>query len=139
MYADNNGHLQDNPARRIFCIVDGIVGGEGNGPLDPTPKPAAMVLAGANPVAVDLGCARLMGFDYERLPMLSMAMVKHLLPICISEYDEIICKSGDPLFDHLLIDLGRASLDFKPHFGWRKYVELDSSHVSEKKIEQSSL
>lgn len=139
MYADNNGHLQDNPARRIFCIVDGIVGGEGNGPLDPTPKPAAMVLAGANPVAVDLVCARLMGFDYERLPMLSMAMVKHLLPICISEYDEIICKSGDPLFDHLLIDLGRASLDFKPHFGWRKYVELDSSHVSEKKIEQSSL
>ena len=139
MYADNNGHLQDNPARRIFCIVDGIVGGEGNGPLDPTPKPAGVVLAGANPVAVDLVCARLMGFDYERLPMLSKAMAKHLLPISISEHDQIICKSGDPLFDRLLIDLGRVSLDFKPHFGWQKYVELDSSDVSEKKIERCSL
>jgi len=75
MYADKNGNLQDSPARRIFCIVDGIVGGEGNGPLDPTPKPAGIVLAGMNPVAVDLVCARLMGFDYKRLPVLFKAMV----------------------------------------------------------------
>jgi hypothetical protein len=130
MYADKNGYLQDSPARCIFCIVDGIVGGEGNGPLDPTPKPAGIVLAGMNPVAVDLVCARLMGFDYKRLPMLCEATAKHLLPISLFEYDEVICRSGDPLFDHLLVDLGRAGLDFKPHFGWQKHVELVPHFIS---------
>jgi len=122
MYADNKGYLQNAPARRIFCIVDGIVGGEGNGPLDPTPKPAGIVLAGMNPVAVDLVCARLMGFDYKRLPVLREAMVKHLLPISISEYDEIICKSDDPQFDRPLAEFNETSLAFKPHFGWQGHI-----------------
>ena len=41
----------------------GLSVGEGNGPLDPTPRPAGVVLAGANPLAVDLASARLMDFD----------------------------------------------------------------------------
>ena len=31
MYAQSSGCLQAKPARRMFCIVDGIVGGDGNG------------------------------------------------------------------------------------------------------------
>ena len=136
MYADKSGHLQDNPARRIFCIVDGIVGGEGNGPLDPTPKPAGLVLAGTNPVAVDLVCARLMGFDYKRLPVLCEAMVKHLLPISASEYDEVVCRSSDPQFDHPLVELSGVSIAFEPHFGWKGHMELNSPQVSEREMKQ---
>ena len=61
-YADADGCLHDSPVRRFFSVVDGIVAGEGNGPLDPVPKPLGVVLTGLNPVAVDLACARLMGF-----------------------------------------------------------------------------
>jgi len=124
IYADKNGYLQNNPARRIFCIVDGIVGGEGNGPLDPRPKTLGMVVAGRNAVAVDLVCARLMGFDYKRLPVLYKAMVKHLLPISVSEYDEVICKSGDSQFDRPLAEFNGTSLAFKPHFGWQGHIEI---------------
>ncbi len=136
MHADKNGSVQDSPARRMFCIVDGIVGGESNGPLDPTPKPAGIVLAGTNSVAVDLVCARLMGFDYKRLPVLFKAMAKHYLPISTSDYEEVICRSSDPQLDHLLVDLGRASLDFQPHFGWKGHVELNSTQVSEREMKQ---
>ncbi len=136
MYADKNGNLQDNPVRRIFCIVDGIVGGEGNGPLDPTPKLAGLVLAGKNPVAIDLVCARLMGFDYKRLPVLCEAMVKHLLPIFASEYDEVVCRSSDPQFDHPLVELDGVSLAFELHFGWKGHVELNSTQVSEREMKQ---
>ena len=129
MYADRNGHLQDNPARRIFCIVDGIVGGEGNGPLDPTPKPVGIVLAGKNPVAVDLVCARLMGFDYKRLPVLRQALDNHSLPITAFEHDELVCKSNDQQFDRSLDEFDRMSLAFEPHFGWQKHVELYSSQL----------
>jgi hypothetical protein len=129
MYADKSGHLQDNPARRIFCIVDGIVGGEGNGPLDPTPKPAGLVLVGTNPVAVDLVCARLMGFDYKRLPVLRQALDNHSLPITAFERDELICKSNVQQFDRSLDEFDRMSLAFEPHFGWQKHVELYSSQL----------
>jgi uncharacterized protein (DUF362 family) len=135
MYADKNGHLQDNPARRIFCIVDGIIAGEGNGPLDPAPKPAGIVLAGTNPVSVDLACARLMGFDYNRLPVLYKATASHSFPICLSEYDKIMCKSGDPRFDRPLVEFDGASLAFDPHFGWKGHIELGRAPVSEKEIE----
>jgi len=139
MYADKKGHLRDKPVRRVFCIVDGIVGGEGNGPLDPTPKPTGMVLAGANPVAVDLVCARLMGFDYKRLPVLSEAMVAHSLPISIFEYDEVNCTSNDPMYDDLLVNQGPANLSFWPHFGWQGHVELDSFQNPEKTTKECVL
>ncbi|MBW7992321.1 MAG: DUF362 domain-containing protein [Planctomycetes bacterium] len=131
MYADNNGHLQDNPARRLFCIVDGIVGGEGNGPLDPTPKPAGIVLSGMNPVAVDLVCARLMGFDYQRLPVLYQALHNHYLPITEFEYDEIICKSNDQQFNKPLDKFDRTNMAFKPHFGWQGHIEMNYLQVSQ--------
>ncbi|MEN8251261.1 MAG: DUF362 domain-containing protein, partial [Bacteroidota bacterium] len=125
MYADRNGYLQDSPPRRIFCIVDGIVGGEGNGPLDPTPKPSGIVLAGANPVAVDLVCACLMGFDYKRLPILYQSMLDHSLPLSAFKYDEVICKSNVQQFDLPLGEFEGKGLAFEPHFGWQKHIELN--------------
>ena len=140
MYADANGCLRDKPVRHSFSIVDGIVGGEGNGPLDPTPKSAGVVLAGANPVAVDLVSTRLMGFDYMRLPMLREAMLEHPLPFSITEYGEVVCRSNDPVFDRCLVNLSRqASLDFESHFGWQKHVELSLPGVSQKRTKRCAV
>ncbi len=122
VYADKNGKLQDRPARNIFCIVDGIIGGEGNGPLDSTPKQAGVILAGKNPVAVDLACARLMGFNYNRLPMLHQALKEHLLPISSLKYENVICRSDNQLLNLPLVSLDKISLDFRPHFGWRNHI-----------------
>jgi uncharacterized protein (DUF362 family) len=115
----------------MFCIVDGIVGGEGNGPLDPNPKPAGIVLTVTNPVAVDLVCARLMGFDYKRLPVLRQAFDNHSLPIAAFEHDELICKSNDEQFDRSLDEFDGISLALKPHFGWQRHIELNCLQVSE--------
>jgi len=135
LYADNKGHLQDNPARHLLCLVDGIIGGEGNGPLDPTPRLAGYILTGNNAVAVDLVSAHLMGFDYKRLPVLFRAMENHTLPISISGY-EVICKSSNPLFDHSLADLDQVGTAFKSHFGWKGHVELNSAQLSGREMKQ---
>jgi len=135
VYADRNGRIQDRPPRRVFCIVDGIVGGEGNGPLDPTPKSAGMVLAGMNPVAVDLACARVMGFDHNKLPMLSRALEDHGLPLITCSYDDIVCRSSDSQFDGPLAELTGSNNAFKPHFGWEGHIELTQRHkATEKKL-----
>jgi uncharacterized protein (DUF362 family) len=58
---------------RAFAIVDGIVGMEGNGPIQGTPRPAGVVVAGASPVAVDATCCRIMGLDPARIRYLQLA------------------------------------------------------------------
>lgn len=126
-YADRDGHLRDHPTRSVFYIVDAVIGGEGNGPLDPTSIRAGMVLAGRNPVAVDLTCARLMGFDYRRLPMLHQALHDHPLPLAAFEYCDVLCCSNEQQSQRSLEESDRASLGFTPHFGWRGHVELGGS------------
>src|SRR5690606_12091736 len=81
LYADADGRWHETPARRFFSLVDGVIAGEGNGPLDPTPKPVGVIVAGFNPVAVDMTCARLMGFDYRKIPLLRRAIEEHALPL----------------------------------------------------------
>jgi uncharacterized protein (DUF362 family) len=124
VYVDKDGHLQDHPVRGIFCIVDGIVGGEGNGPLDPTPKSAGVVLAGANPLAVDLVSTRLMGFDYRLLPLLSRGLVVHPLPLATFAYDEVVCACNDISLQGRLTEMAGLNLHFRPHFGWQGHIEL---------------
>jgi uncharacterized protein (DUF362 family) len=58
---------------RTFAIVDGIVGMEGNGPIQGTPKQVGVVVAGASPVAVDATCCRIMGLDPRKIGYLQLA------------------------------------------------------------------
>ena len=56
-----------------FAIVDGIVGMEGNGPIQGTPKRAGVLIFGEDPVAVDATAARLMRFDPAKVKHLRIA------------------------------------------------------------------
>jgi uncharacterized protein (DUF362 family) len=69
--ADREGRLQPTPQRDYFCLVDGLVAGEGDGPLKAQPRPLDMLIAGADPFEVDLALAWMMGFDPSRIPVLS--------------------------------------------------------------------
>ena len=59
--------------RRTFAIVDGIVGMEGNGPIQGTPKKAGVLVFGKDLVAVDATCCRIMGIDPAKIEYLKMA------------------------------------------------------------------
>jgi hypothetical protein len=54
--------------RKVISIVDGIVAGEGEGPLSPSPKAAGLLVAGENPAYVDAALAALMGYNISRIP-----------------------------------------------------------------------
>jgi uncharacterized protein (DUF362 family) len=59
--------------RHHFAIVDGIVGMEGNGPIQGTAKHSGVLVAGGDPVAVDATCCRVMGIDPMRIRYLQLA------------------------------------------------------------------
>jgi uncharacterized protein (DUF362 family) len=56
-----------------FAIVDGIVGMEGNGPIQGDPKPLGVLVSGSDPIAVDATCCRIMGIDPFRIGYLGLA------------------------------------------------------------------
>src|SRR5438874_2023348 len=58
---------------RQFAIVDGIVGMEGNGPIQGTPKQVGVIVAGADVTAVDATCCRIMGIDPRKIDYLRIA------------------------------------------------------------------
>lgn len=58
---------------RRFNIIDGVVGMEGNGPIQGDPKPVGVILFGEDPVATDAAGARLMGIDPLKIDYLARA------------------------------------------------------------------
>jgi uncharacterized protein (DUF362 family) len=58
---------------RQFVLVDGVVGMEGNGPIQGRAKAAGVLVAGSDPVAVDATCCRVMGIDPGKVGYLKMA------------------------------------------------------------------
>jgi uncharacterized protein (DUF362 family) len=61
-----------------LAIVDGIVGMEGDGPLNGTPKPLGALIMGTDPLAVDATCCRLMMLNPDRVGYLVLGYQKKL-------------------------------------------------------------
>ena len=61
--------------RNTFAIVDGIVGMEGNGPIQGVPKQAGVLVFGQDGRAVDATCSRIMGIDPLKVEYLRLASV----------------------------------------------------------------
>ncbi|MFN0103410.1 MAG: DUF362 domain-containing protein [Bryobacteraceae bacterium] len=59
--------------RNTFAIVDGIVGMEGNGPIQGQARPLGALVFGRDLPAVDATCCRLMGIDPTKVEYLQLA------------------------------------------------------------------
>lgn len=126
----NPAAQQLDPARaprRYLALVDGIVAGEGNGPMAPDAKPCGVIIAGTNPVSVDTVCAWLMGFDPRKLRLLTGAHDPPTLPLARTAMEHIVVCSNEPAWRGELGALDpRSTFQFAPHFGWRGFIERTS-------------
>lgn len=87
-----------------FGIVDGIVGMEGNGPIQGTPKPAGVLVMGRNLPAVDATCCRIMGIDPAKVEYLRLASEANLGNVEESVIEQRGEKIIDVRTDFALID-----------------------------------
>jgi uncharacterized protein (DUF362 family) len=89
----------------MFTIVDGVEGMEGNGPIQGRRKHAGVLVAGADRVAVDATCCRVMGVNPE--------LVRHLrLAQTVSQTQEAnVRQIGERL------DAVRTDFELVPEFG----------------------
>ncbi len=127
-FAGSDGSIGITPRRRLLSVVDGIIGGDREGPLAPTARPAGVLVAGENLLAVDLVTARLMGFDPRLIKTFSIMRSNDW-------------NFGMPDFQSLEIIFAGSRLDpatffsagwlcpvppFTPHPGWIGQLEIKS-------------
>jgi len=123
IYADKNGTLQELPQRKILSVIDGITGGEGNGPLTPTENKAGVVIAGFNPLAVDIVGTRLMGFNWQNLKWIENLLGNKYFRFYIDGVSDIRIVSNVPEFSAMFCTNNRL-LDFTPHPGWQGHIQV---------------
>jgi uncharacterized protein (DUF362 family) len=83
---------------RQFAIVDGIVGMEGNGPIQGTPKRAGVLVAGRDPAAVDATCCRIMRIEPFKIAYLQLTSggESHIMERNIRQIGESIAGVATP-------------------------------------------
>ena len=84
--------------RPDFAIVDGIVGMEGNGPIQGMPKPCGVLILGDDAVAVDATGVRVMGLLPEKIRYIAQAstLLGHIDPEKIHQLGETIASVRTP-------------------------------------------
>ena len=120
-FYDGSGRRRSKPIRYL-SVVDGIIAGEGNGPMSPDPKPCGVILAGTNPLAVDCAAATLMGFDWRRIRMLKNAFAMRELNFAEFHPEDIAIISNKPSWNGGLATM-EETFHFRPHFGWEGAIE----------------
>ena len=126
LYSDADGNLSDENAepKRYIAIVDGIIAGEHNGPLEPDRKECGYLLIGTNPVSVDSVAAYLMGFDYKKIPSLAHSFEVKKYKLIKDGYDSVLCSvDGNP---YCKIEKLPSELinPFVPADGWKDHIEM---------------
>ena len=127
-YASPEGEMTDGLCRTEISLVDGVIGGEGNGPLHPTARRCGVLLAGFNPVAVDHLAAALMGLDWRKIALLREAW--HPIPAELALVPEGSCRDQiEVLVDGAVRSLSwveeNLAIPFEPPPGWKGRVELE--------------
>ncbi len=126
IYADANGNLTNKPQRNILSIVDGIIAGEGDGPMSSEPVKIGTLIGGENILAVDTAASTLMGFDYQKIKMIKFGWEEKKFPLAYFNPENTSVFSNDKILNNKNV-ISCKKYKFKPHRNWRGHIELDGN------------
>lgn len=112
LYGDTEGRLHDTPQRATLHILDGIIGGEHDGPLRPDPVESGAILASLNPAALDYCAAKFMRLNTAFLSIVNHASDQGPHPLLTAAAPSAISA--------------RAPRPFNPAPGWECLAESPS-------------
>lgn len=112
LYGKEDGTLSDSKQRILYSLCDGIIGGQGDGPLFPKPLPLGIISFTNHSLMNDVCMGLLMGFDIEKIPLLNYALKtsKNDKVKILVNNEEVNCNN-----------LKKLSVDTIPPPGWLNY------------------
>ncbi len=73
VFGKKDGTLSDTPQRYLYNFCDGIIGGQGDGPLKPDPLNLGLICFSNDAAVTDTCMAELMGLSVGNIPLLAAA------------------------------------------------------------------
>jgi uncharacterized protein (DUF362 family) len=118
-----NGEIDSRPIRNVFYIVDGIIGGEKEGPLKPENKFAGIIAGGFNPLLTDISCASLIGFDYKKITVIARSLENKFL-----DFGPGDLETSSIIFNGNVLNVDKLDpvVRFIPSRGWKNHIEAVS-------------
>jgi uncharacterized protein (DUF362 family) len=102
---------------RFFSVIDGVMGGDTDGPHFPNPVNSNVIVSGSDLLSTDLAAVRLMDFDYTRIRYLDRLFLKES-NTARNSVDSIDVVSND--FDTSdFFSRDKRYLGFRPPNGWK--------------------
>lgn len=120
-HATPDGRMADTPQREHIAVIDGIISGEGNGPLHPRPRHDGAILFGSDPCLVDWACAQLLGWDPTRIALLREAFAPMRYPLTDAAPDtmQVLLNGSAVTAEALAAAFAPAH---RPPSGWRSHL-----------------
>lgn len=88
-YGSIDGNIQNKKQRELYTFCDGVIGGQGDGPLNPIPLPLGVIIFSNNAYWTDIVAGHLLSMDINCIPLLKAASN------IISGSDCQICVNGN--------------------------------------------
>lgn len=111
-YGCIDGHISDTPQRTLFTLCDGIIGGQGEGPLNPDPLALGILIFSNDAFLSDEIAGRLFGLEMTRVPLLNEAVQKN-------QYKEYSIRiNGEP---NTISDIDQYRAEVSLPQGWMNY------------------
>lgn len=101
--------------RKYFTIIDGIIGGEGQGPFCPTSKHSSVLIGGEDLLNADIVASRLMGLDPYKIKYLN-----YFIENGITSLNNIQVKSHNNLYNSNFFNTKNKYLDFDVIDKWNE-------------------
>ncbi len=131
LYGNSDGSFREDTScarKKYFSIIDGIIGGDGDGPIDVDPVQSGILIGGFDSVVTDAVAATMMGIDPNKLAMIRNAFDLHTLRLTDDSMDTINIVSNIAEWNKRLGEIdSETTLRFRPHFGWKGAIEIDSA------------
>ena len=119
-FADSNGNIKERQQRKHLELIDGIIGGEGNGPLSPIPVESKTLIFSDNIVCGDFTAAQLMGYNPEKISLIRYAMQDDRLSD-LPTSGILECRINGKEIN--IYNLGPVlNRPFLPPVGWRRFL-----------------
>jgi uncharacterized protein (DUF362 family) len=134
-FADQDGQLRDSPQRHHLCVIDGIICGEGEGPLQPLPKAVGLILCSSNLVSADWAACHIAGFDWTKIPQLYHARTFNQRWEYFPESPECLTASWRGADPRVRPMLELPVFPFKPPSFWVGHIE---AHLPSKMPREAS-
>jgi uncharacterized protein (DUF362 family) len=114
VFGKKDGTLAKTPQRFMYSLCDGIVGGQGDGPLKPDPLNLGVLSFSNDSAYSDLCLATLMGLNIEKIPLLIAA--KNFIP---GRKRRLFLNGNETTFN----DLKNIATVTTPPPGWINYQD----------------